>query len=150
MSPDEPFRELSIGELAEITGRSVDSLRYYEREGLIPRVRRNPSGHRRYTEQHIYWVALLGRLRASGMSVARVRDYCRLAERGDETRSAREELLRRHEADVVAHIEDLQRSLRIVRAKIGFYESGEKDPSGVWKVIAQEMEGGRDGAPDPA
>ena len=61
-----------IGEAAQITGLSVDTLRYYERAGLIDPVRRERNG-RRYEETDLLWLAFLRRLRATGMPIAQVR-----------------------------------------------------------------------------
>lgn len=130
---------LTIGELAAATGRSAHTLRYYEKAGLIPEVERDASGHRRYREEHVRWVGLLGRLRASGMSIERMRAYVRLARRGEETASERAALLRCHAADIEARLEELGRCLAIVRAKIDLYEGRADDPSRVWRLVQEAV-----------
>ncbi len=131
---------LTIGELAGATGHSVHTLRYYEQAGLIPDVKRNGAGHRRYRDDHVRWVGLLERLRASGMSIARMREYVRLARRGDAAAADRALLLREHASDIEARIEDLRRCLAIVRAKIDLYEGREDDPSRVWGLVTAALE----------
>lgn len=91
---------LSNGELAERSGLTTHTLRYYEDAGLIPQVERKRAGHRRYRPEHARWLGLLDRLRISGMSIARMRRYVQLVERGDETIDQRGRLLRRHEGDI--------------------------------------------------
>ncbi|MFW6083702.1 MAG: MerR family transcriptional regulator [Gemmatimonadota bacterium] len=130
-------RELAIGELAEATGLSATTLRYYEDEGLIPMVQRNGAGHRRYRPDHVRWVGLLDRLRTSGMSIARMRRYAELAVRGDETAEERGRLLRRHRDELEARIGELQRCLEIVRKKIDLYEGRIDDPTIVWDLVAR-------------
>lgn len=132
---DEGPDRLSIGELAAATRMSAHTLRYYEDEGLIPRVERNSAGHRRYRPEHVRWIGLLDRLRVSGMSIGRMREYARLAERGDETMDRRGRLLRRHQADLEARIAELQACLDIVRAKIQLYEGRLSDPTVVWDMV---------------
>lgn len=134
MNDEEPNR-LSIGELAAATQMSAHTLRYYEDEGLIPRVERNSAGHRRYRPEHVRWIGLLDRLKVSGMSIGRMREYARLAERGDETKGRRARLLRRHRADLEARIAELQACRDIVRAKIQLYEGRLSDPTVVWDMV---------------
>lgn len=126
---------MAIGELADATGLSTHTLRYYEGAGLIPLVERNEAGHRRYRPEHERWIGLLDRLKTSGMSIARMRKYVKLAQGGNDTRGARGRLLRRHEADIEARIEELEQCLEIVRAKIALYEGRITDPEFVWDLV---------------
>ena len=75
-----PLR-LRIGELAERTGRSPDTIRWYERQGLLPTVPRQ-GVQRVYSNRHVEWLELMERLRRSGMSVADLRAYTASAQRG--------------------------------------------------------------------
>lgn len=137
--PDRSGR-LSIGDLADATGLSAHTLRYYEDEGLIPEVGRNSAGHRRYREDHVRWVGLLERLRTSGMSIRRMRNYVALAIHGDETLEQRKRLLELHEADIEARIAELTQCLAIVRAKIDLYEGRLEDPTEVWKLVDEAQQ----------
>ena len=129
--------ELAISDLAEATGLSTYTLRYYEDEGLIPRVARNGAGHRRYREEHVRFVGLLERLRTSGMSIQRMRRYVELAVDGDDTIEQRKELLERHEADIEGRMAELRGCLAIVRAKIDLYAGRLEDPNEVWELVAE-------------
>jgi DNA-binding transcriptional MerR regulator len=129
--------EITIGQMARTTGLSRDTLRYYEREGLIPGVPRNGSGHRRFGPDHLKWIGLLERLSTSGMSIARMREYVTLALDGDETVEARRRLLAEHEADIRARIAELESCLEIVGAKIALYEGRLDDPARVWRLVAE-------------
>lgn len=96
---------MTISELAQSTGVSKHTLRYYERVGLIPLVGRHPSsGHRLYTPQHSQWVRFIRNLRATGMPVRELRAYSGLVSKGDHTWSARKALLAAHRSRVVATI----------------------------------------------
>jgi DNA-binding transcriptional MerR regulator len=135
---------LPIGDVAAATGWSVHALRYYEREGLIPQVERDEGGRRRYRPEHLRWIGLLDRLRISGMSVARMREYVRLAIRGDVTAPARRELLEGHARDIRDRIEELRECLAIVEAKVDLY-AGRHDARVVWDLVeaANRSRGGR-------
>lgn len=130
-----PDADLSIGELSRESGVPAHTLRYYEDEGLMPRVERNEAGHRRYRPDHLRWLGLLERLRTSGMSIARMRSYVSLAMGGDGTRAERADLLTAHARDIEARIEELEACLAIVRAKIDLYEGRLDDPRAVWALV---------------
>src|SRR3954453_15978157 len=76
--------ELSIADVAQCTGLSVHALRFYEREGLMlaQQVTRGTSGHRRYSRQDVHWLRICTKLRASGMSLAKIRHYAELVREG--------------------------------------------------------------------
>jgi DNA-binding transcriptional MerR regulator len=111
------MRGITIGEAAQRTGLSVDTLRYYERAGLIDPVRRAPNG-RRYDEIDLLWLAFLRRLRATGMPIAQMRRFARLRYAGDATTGERRELLEEHASIVRDRIAELSESLEIVERKI--------------------------------
>ncbi len=110
---------MTISELATRTGLSKHTLRYYERLGLIPLVRRDPSSrHRRYDSSHIQWLAFLRHLRLAGMPVREMRSYAKLVAKGPETWPARRELLAAHRARVTQSIRRLQEHHRLLTHKL--------------------------------
>jgi DNA-binding transcriptional MerR regulator len=112
----------AISDVADRTGLSVHTLRYYERAGLMPRpIGRSSSTHRRYTDGDVSWVVFLTRLRSTGMPIATLRDYTELAARGDDTADARLELLLRHRISFLARLEEMQQSLEVIDRKIELY-----------------------------
>lgn len=110
-----------IGELARRAGRSIDTLRWYEKMELIPAPLRDRGGRRVYPPDILAWVGFLNRLRATGMSVADMRVYARLRAAGNVTTSERREMLERHRADVVERIAALSESLAALDDKIETY-----------------------------
>ena len=87
---------LSIAEAAEQTGLTPDTLRYYERDGLmLRRVDRSTTGHRRYTEADLHWIGLINCLRGTGMPIREVRRYADLVRAGDGNETERLDLLPR-------------------------------------------------------
>src|SRR5687767_15018837 len=82
---DAPATLFSIREVAAATGVTAHTLRYYERAGLLPRVPRASSGHRRYGPTEVRWVTFLRRLHETGMPIRRMLEYARLVRRGEST-----------------------------------------------------------------
>lgn len=119
----EAVASLSIGQVAERTGLSVHTLRFYEREGILAKpVGRGPGGRRTYSEDDIEWLTLCVILRASGMPLPAIRRYTELVREGGGNEGERLELLRDHEQQVLAQIGQLNRCLDLIRFKVGVYE----------------------------
>jgi DNA-binding transcriptional MerR regulator len=113
----------SIAEAAQLTGLTVDTLRYYERDGLMVRaVGRSSAGHRRYDERDLGWIAMITRLRSTGMPIRDVRRYADLVRNGDGNETERLDLLRAHRQLVLAQLAEVQQHLGAIDAKIGIYE----------------------------
>jgi DNA-binding transcriptional MerR regulator len=113
---------LSIREVAELTGITTHTLRYYERIGLVQQVPRARSGHRRYREADLQWLELLKRLHATDMPIRRMLEYARLARRGESTIAARRALLDAHRQDVQKKLAHLQKTLELIDKKLALYD----------------------------
>jgi DNA-binding transcriptional MerR regulator len=115
--------ELSIGQVAERTGLSVHTLRFYEREGLFADpVRRRPDGRRIYREDDVDWLTVCIVLRASGMPLPVIRRYTQLVREGPGNEAERLTLLREHRTRVDTQIQELTKCQDLVNYKIGIYE----------------------------
>ncbi|GAA0962965.1 MerR family transcriptional regulator [Actinocorallia libanotica] len=114
---------LSIGQVADRTGLSVHTLRFYEREGvMVNPVRRDAGGRRVYSEDDVGWLTLCTILRASDMPLPVLREYMELIRQGEGNEEERLALLHRHRRDVVARIRRLTECLDLVDHKVGVYE----------------------------
>src|SRR5262245_47496939 len=109
---------MRIDEMCRAADVSAHTLRYYERAGLMPRVERNSSGHRRYSDRHALWVRFLRHLRMAGMSIATIRRYTSLLDQGSAGDARRMALLREHREDVIARLAELQRHLAALDQKL--------------------------------
>jgi DNA-binding transcriptional MerR regulator len=113
---------LSIGEVAQRTGISVHTLRFYESEGLFPEPVERVAGRRVFTEDQVEWLALCGVLRASGMPLAVIREYAELVRDGEGNEPDRLALLREHQDRVAGQMRELSRCLDLIAHKVGVYE----------------------------
>ncbi|WP_348766231.1 MerR family transcriptional regulator [uncultured Salinisphaera sp.] len=118
---------MNIGEFAARTGVSADTLRYYEKVGVLRQITRDASGHRVFGERDLDWIAFVLRLKATAMPLADIRRYAQLRAEGVATLVERRRMLERH----AQHLEDkLARDrdhLAAIRAKIAYYE--QQDPA---------------------
>lgn len=113
---------MMISEVSQRYGLSADTLRYYERIGLIPRVNRNKSGIRDYTELDCRWVEFAKCMRSAGLPIEALIQYVSLFQQGDETVEARLALLTEQRDQLAARIEALQRTLQRLNVKIERYD----------------------------
>ena len=112
---------LTIAEVAERTGLTRHTLRYYERDGLMLGVGRAGSGHRRYSERDLGWIELITKLRATGMPIREVRRYAELVRAGDGNEDERLALLRAHRERVHAQLDTIAAHLDAIDMKISYY-----------------------------
>ncbi len=113
--------ELTPAAMAERTGVSIDTLRYYEREGLIQEVSRASGGHRRYSEDDVLWIEVLRCLRETGMTIDQLRRYAQLGAQGNHTEPERVRMLTEHRSLVVQQILDREVAVRLIDHKLSFY-----------------------------
>ena len=103
---------MTIAEVAKRYGMTTDTLRYYERVGLLPAIGRTASGIRNYSESDCEWVSYIKCMRSAGVSVDTLVEYVRLCRQGPETIAARKQLL----------VEELNEVLRRLDKKLDGFE----------------------------
>lgn len=113
--------QYTISEVADFTGLSAHTLRWYERIGLMPHVDRSHTGQRRFTNRDLDWLAFVGKLRLTGMPVADMVRYAELVRAGEHTFCERKALLESTRVDVVRRIAELQGTLTVLDLKISTY-----------------------------
>jgi DNA-binding transcriptional MerR regulator len=115
---------LPIAAAADVTGLTPDTLRYYEKDGLLLHpVDRDSAGHRSYSEADLAWITLVGCLRGTGMPIRDVRRYAELVRAGEGTEDERLALLRDHRVAVLEQLATVQGHLAAIDRKVGIYEA---------------------------
>jgi DNA-binding transcriptional MerR regulator len=109
-------------ETARRSGFSLDTLRYYERIGLLSMVDRTPGGQRVFSDDDLGWLGLVRCLRDTGMPLNQMCRFAELARAGDQTIADRVDLLRAHAVAVEEQMALLQRQYGQLREKIKYYE----------------------------
>ena len=113
---------MTIKEVSEKYGISQDTLRYYERVGMIPPVTRTPSGIRNYTDEDVKWVELAICMRSAGLPVEVMIEYLKLFQQGDETIPARLDLLTEQREVLLEQKKQIEQTLDRLNYKIARYE----------------------------
>lgn len=122
---------MKIAQVSEQCGLTTDTLRYYERIGLIPPVNRTESGLREYDEMDLKRVEFVKCMRNAGLPIEVLIEYVGLAQLGDETIAARKAILEEQRARLAARIREMQQTLDLLDYKIDVYEN---------KVLGKERE----------
>ena len=112
----------TISQVAEKSGLTAHTLRWYERIGLLDRIERGPDGRRRFSENDLEWVVLLNNLRTTGMRIRDMQRYAELVRSGG-GEAERVELLEQHRELVLGSLAQQQACLRVLDRKIRNYRS---------------------------
>ena len=123
---------MTIKEVSEKYGISSDTLRYYERVGMIPPVERTEGGIRNYGEDDIKWVELVLCMRSAGLPIEAIIEYVRLSRLGDSTFKARLELLSEQREALISQKEKIEEMLSRLNYKISKYEEAVKTGKISW------------------
>jgi len=113
---------MKIAEVSEQYNISSDTLRYYERIGLIPPVNRNDGGIRDYNELDLRRVEFIKCMRSAGLPVEVLIEYVALVQQGDKTIEARKEILKEQRELLIGRMQEMQKTLDILNHKIEVYE----------------------------
>lgn len=134
---------MTIKEVCKKYDITADTLRYYERVGVIPAVKRTAGGIREYDEEAIRWVESAIFMRNSGVPVDALTEYVRLFQEGDDTFRARKELLEAVRADVQAKLDSYKEALRRLDYKISRYDEAIRTGVLTWDkpVVSAENAG---------
>lgn len=117
---------MRIAEASSISGLSIDTIRYYEKTGMLPSVARGHDGHRRFTAENVDWLTVLYWLRATGMTMKVMHRYATLVHAGDHTIPERKKILRDHGDKLNRRRADLDRCAELLAYKLDAYETVER------------------------
>ncbi len=113
----------TVGEMASLLGVPASTLRYYDKEGLLPFVERSGSGIRMFRDSDIQWLKIIGCMKKAGMSIKDIRQYIEMARAGDETIEMRLDMFEKQREILKSRIKELQHTLEIVEYKCWYYET---------------------------
>lgn len=111
-----------IKDVVKITGITSHTLRYYEKEGILPPIDRDSGGRRVYSDENLTWIDIVSCLKATKMPVAQIKEIVRLSIIGDETIEERKKILKDHRLEMVRQLDELKNSIKKIDKKIAFYE----------------------------
>lgn len=114
---------MKIAEVSEQSGLSPDTLRYYERIGLLPPVNRNENGIRDYSDLDVRRVNFVKCMRSAGLTIDVLIEYYGLVRQGDETIGARKEILVKQREELLTRMAEMQKTLDLLNYKISVYEN---------------------------
>ena len=132
---------MTIAEVSRKYDISADTLRYYERIGLIPPVPRTRGGLRDYGEESCGWIQLMKGMRAAGVQIEALIEYVDLFQQGDATLDARKALLVEQRDQLVSRMAEMQASLDLLNQKIDRYEQGMMTAEQQLRRLHAEREG---------
>ncbi|MCI8295480.1 MAG: MerR family transcriptional regulator [Lachnospiraceae bacterium] len=115
-------------EAAKITGLSTAALRYYEKERLLPPVKRNDQRYRQYTDEDIEWIRMIQCMRMANIPIQSIKKYVSLLIQGGKTLEQRYEMVQEHIETIMGQIANLQKALTLTQSKAAFYEKILKEP----------------------
>lgn len=113
----------TINEVAKMFDISAYTIRFYDKEGLLPFVTRNSNGSRQFSEDDLQMVKLICCLKNTGMKVKEIKEYIDLCMEGEETAPVRRQIMDDQRQSILKQIEDFKKSLTIVDLKVAFYDS---------------------------
>lgn len=121
---------LEISEVSKLTKLKPHTLRYYESIGLIKDIKRNAAGNRVYSEEDLKWLEVINRLRETGMSISKMKEYARLRHIGDSTISERKIIMQEHLASINEKVNRLIELRNFVEKKVKIYTEMEEKING--------------------
>lgn len=116
----------TVGEMAKKLGVSSSTLRYYDKEGLLPFVERSEGGMRMFKDVDYEFLKIIGCLKSTGMQLKDIKSFIEMVQRGDDSIDERLELFRKQKDAVEKQLEALQTTMDIVSYKCWYYETAKK------------------------
>ncbi len=119
--------EYTIKEVASKTNLSTYTIRYYEKEGLLPTVSRDKAGNRVFSDDDLEWISIICCLKNTGMPIKDIKTYIDLKKQGDSTLEVRRTIVTDHKKAVENKISQLMKELKKVNEKVKYYDTACED-----------------------
>ncbi len=117
----------TVGEMAKKLNVAPSTLRFYDKEGLLPFVERSSGGIRMFSDKDFEWLQVIGCLKKAGMKLSDIKTFIELAMQGDETISTRLELIIKQKKEVESQIQELNKTLATLEFKQWYYTTAKAD-----------------------
>jgi len=129
--------KLSIGEASKILACPAHTIRFYEKEGLLPFIQRDPNGKRYFTQTDLDWIKLITCFRATGMKLVDLKKIVELSLQGEETIPERKKILKEHQKELHRKQKELNKAFEAIGYKLNIYEHIERErtssPNGIYQ-----------------
>ena len=129
----------TVGEMAKRLGVTASTLRYYDKEGLLPFVERSSGGIRMFRDSDFEWLQVIGCMKKAGMSIKDIREYIEMALHGDDTIEKRLQMFEHQREVLKAQMEELQHTMTMVEDKCWYYKMAQA--AGTVKGLQNMKEG---------
>ena len=116
----------TVGEMAKLLGVPASTLRYYDKEGLLPFVERSSGGIRMFQESDMEWLQIIGCMKKAGMSIKDIRQYIEMALQGDDTIDLRLAMFQHQREVLKQQMEELRHTMEMVNYKCWYYETAKE------------------------
>lgn len=116
----------TVGEMAKLLGVTASTLRYYDKEGLLPFVERSSGGIRMFQESDIEWLQVIGCMKKAGLSIKDIRQYIEMTLQGDDTIDLRLAMFHRQQEVLKQQMVELKHTMEMVDYKCWYYETAKK------------------------
>ena len=113
----------SIGEIANMTGIAISTLRYYDREGMFPQMERSNGGIRVFSDKELATIRVIECLKSSGMSIREIKEFLLWCQEGDSSLKKRQELFHNRMKEVKRQMAALQETMNVLKYKCWYYDT---------------------------
>ncbi|MDE6123886.1 MAG: MerR family transcriptional regulator [Eubacterium sp.] len=117
----------TVGEIAKMMNVPASTLRYYDKEGLLPFVERSNGGIRMFKESDYEFLQIINCLKKTGMSLSEIKTFIDLVMQGDDSIDERLQLFLNQREKVLKQMEELQETLNVINYKVWYYETAKKE-----------------------
>ena len=128
--------KLTIGEASELLACPAHTIRYYEKEGLLPIIQRDPNGKRYFTQTDLDWIKLIICFRATGMKLVNLKRIVELSLEGEQTIPERKKILKEHQKELQRKQTELNKAFEAIVHKLDIYDHIERErttsPNGIY------------------
>ena len=116
----------TVGEISKLLGIPSSTLRYYDKEGLLPFVERSSGGIRMFQEKDFEWLKIIECMKKTGMPIKDIKNYIELTLQGDDTIPERLALFQKQRRQLQLQLESLQQAMEVLDYKCWYYETAQE------------------------